>query len=54
MQLPATRAPVTLNENLAPHIVVIAGGVAGLILATRLGHLLGRSREALSRDVSLS
>jgi hypothetical protein len=53
MQLPATRAPVTLNENLAPHIVVIAGGVTG-ILATRLGHLLGRSREALSRDVSLS
>ena len=42
MQLPATRAPVTLSENLAPHIVVVGGGVAGLILATRLGHLLGR------------
>ena len=31
-----------MNENLTPHIVVVGGGVAGLTLATRLGHLLGR------------
>ena len=30
------------NEREAPHIVVVGGGVAGLILATRLGHMLGR------------
>src|SRR3984893_15370976 len=45
MQLPATRPPVT-NEQMAPHIVVVGGGVAGLILATRLGHSLGRRRLA--------
>jgi NADH dehydrogenase len=45
MQLPATRPPVT-NEHAAPHIVVVGGGVAGLILATRLGHSLGRRRLA--------
>jgi len=30
------------NEREAPRIIVVGGGVAGLILATRLGHLLGR------------
>jgi NADH:quinone reductase (non-electrogenic) len=30
------------NEREVPHIIVVGGGVAGLILATRLGHLLGR------------
>jgi NADH dehydrogenase len=30
------------NEREVPHISVVGGGVAGLILATRLGHLLGR------------
>jgi NADH:ubiquinone reductase (H+-translocating) len=29
-----------------PHIVIVGGGVAGLILATRLGHVLGRRRLA--------
>jgi NADH:ubiquinone reductase (H+-translocating) len=42
MQLPTTRPPVKPNEHDAPHIVVVGGGVAGLILVTRLGHLLGR------------
>jgi NADH:ubiquinone reductase (H+-translocating) len=42
MQLPATRPPVKPNEHKAPHIVVVGGGVAGLILATRIGRLLGR------------
>src|SRR5690348_8711420 len=41
MQLPAT-TPLKPNEHEAPHIVVVGGGVAGLILATRLGHGLGR------------
>lgn len=30
------------NVHPAPHIIVVGGGVAGLILATRLGHVLGR------------
>jgi NADH:ubiquinone reductase (H+-translocating) len=30
------------NERQAPRILVVGGGVAGLILATRLGHVLGR------------
>jgi NADH:ubiquinone reductase (H+-translocating) len=30
------------NVDQPPHIVVVGGGVAGLILATRLGHELGR------------
>jgi NADH:quinone reductase (non-electrogenic) len=30
------------NEQRAPHIIVVGGGVAGLILVTRLGHVLGR------------
>src|SRR5215467_13828736 len=42
MQLPASKPPVKPNEHQAPHIVVVGGGVAGLILATRLGHLLGQ------------
>ena len=46
MQLPTTRPLVKLNEQTAPHIVVVGGGVAGLILATRLGHSLGRRRLA--------
>ena len=45
MQLPATRPPV-MNEQMAPRIVVVGGGVGGLILASRLGHSLGRRRLA--------
>jgi NADH dehydrogenase len=30
------------TERGVPRIIVVGGGVAGLILATRLGHLLGR------------
>ena len=30
------------NEQRAPHIIIVGGGVAGLILVTRLGHVLGR------------
>ena len=41
-QVSATRLPAKLTEHVAPHIVVVGGGVAGLILATRLGHSLGR------------
>jgi NADH dehydrogenase len=29
-----------------PHVIIVGGGVAGLILATRLGHVLGRRRLA--------
>jgi 2-polyprenyl-6-methoxyphenol hydroxylase-like FAD-dependent oxidoreductase len=46
MQLPANTPPVKPNEHEAPHIVVVGGGVAGLILATRLGRLLGRHGRA--------
>jgi 2-polyprenyl-6-methoxyphenol hydroxylase-like FAD-dependent oxidoreductase len=42
MQPDAARPPMKPNQHKAPHIVVVGGGVAGLILATRLGHLLGR------------
>ena len=42
MQPDAARPPIKPNQHEAPHIVVVGGGVAGLILATRLGHLLGR------------
>src|SRR5580693_5553214 len=45
MELPATRPPV-ISEQMAPHIVVVGGGVGGLILASRLGHSLGRRRLA--------
>jgi NADH:ubiquinone reductase (H+-translocating) len=34
--------PVKPNESQKPSIVVVGGGVAGLVLATRLGHVLGR------------
>ena len=37
-RIPATSSPVNPSEREAPHIVVVGGGVAGLILATRLGH----------------
>ena len=30
------------NEHRPPRILVVGGGVAGLILVTRLGHVLGR------------
>jgi len=30
------------NEHQGPRILVVGGGVAGLILVTRLGHALGR------------
>jgi NADH dehydrogenase len=33
---------VKSNVHQAPRIIVVGGGVAGLILATRLGHVLGR------------
>jgi len=36
-----------LNERQAPRVLVVGGRVAGLILATRLGHVLGR--RALAR-----
>lgn len=42
MRLAATRSPMKPNEGEAPHILIVGGGVAGLILATRLGHKLGR------------
>jgi NADH:quinone reductase (non-electrogenic) len=41
VKLPATRPPMKPTEREVPRIVVVGGGVAGLILATRLGHLLG-------------
>lgn len=46
MRLPAASSPVKPDEHAAPHIVVVGGGVAGLILATRLGRSLGRHRLA--------
>jgi NADH:ubiquinone reductase (H+-translocating) len=42
MQVAAMRSPVKPSERKAPHIVVVGGGVAGLVLATRLGRKLGR------------
>jgi NADH dehydrogenase len=42
----AARVPAKQSERAAPHIVVVGGGVAGLILATRLGHSLGRRGHA--------
>ena len=41
MNLPTTRPQVKPAEREVPRVVVVGGGVAGLILATRLGHLLG-------------
>jgi NADH:ubiquinone reductase (H+-translocating) len=43
-QLPATKPPT--NERAVPHIVIVGGGVAGMILATRLGGSLGRRGRA--------
>jgi NADH dehydrogenase len=46
-QCPDTERSVKPSEREeAPHIVVVGGGVAGLILATRLGDLLGRRGRA--------
>ena len=46
MEMPPRKAGTKLTERAAPHIVVVGGGVAGLILATRLGHSLGRRKLA--------
>ena len=46
MRLAATRSPMKPNEGELPHILIVGGGVAGLILATRLGHSLGRRNLA--------
>jgi NADH:ubiquinone reductase (H+-translocating) len=46
MRLAATRVPTRPTAPELPHIVIVGGGVAGLILATRLGHVLGRRRLA--------
>ena len=45
-RLPATSSPVNPSEREVPHVVVVGGGVAGLILATRLGHSLRRRNLA--------
>jgi NADH dehydrogenase len=41
-----TRAVVKPSERDVPHIVVVGGGAAGLILSTRLGNSLGRRGRA--------
>jgi NADH dehydrogenase len=41
---PATQTK--LKEPKVPHIVIVGGGVAGLVLATRLGDALGRRGQA--------
>jgi NADH:quinone reductase (non-electrogenic) len=46
MRLPATNPRLKLNRGEVPHIVIVGGGVAGIILATRLGRLLGRRGRA--------
>jgi NADH:ubiquinone reductase (H+-translocating) len=46
MRVAATRSPVKPSERKAPHIVVVGGGVAGLVLATRLGHSMARRGQA--------
>ena len=48
VQLPATKPRVKPNRGEVPHIVVVGGGVAGIILATRLGRLLGAAVEPAS------
>jgi NADH dehydrogenase len=40
--LPAGRGRGKPNHRQAPCIVIVGGGIAGLMLATRLGHVLGR------------
>ena len=50
IQLAVARPPIKRSGHKAPHVVVVGGGVAGLILATRLGHSLsccGRARVSL-------
>src|ERR1700740_2879513 len=42
VQLSAIKPQVKPNRSEVPHIVVVGGGVAAIILATRLGRLLGR------------
>ena len=46
VQLSAIKPRVKPNRSEVPHIVVVGGGVAGIILATRLGRLLGRRGRA--------
>ena len=46
VHLPAAEPRVKPNQGELPHIVVVGGGVAGIILATRLGRLLGRRGRA--------
>jgi NADH:quinone reductase (non-electrogenic) len=46
VQLPATKPRLKPNRGEVPHIVVVGGGVAGIILATRLGRLLGCRGQA--------
>src|ERR1700730_17359464 len=46
VQLPATKPRVKPNRGEVPQIDVVGGGVAGIILATRLGRLLGRRGRA--------
>src|SRR5262245_5483317 len=43
---PAKNLPVKPKEREAPHIVVVGGGVAGLLVVTRLGRVLGRRGRA--------
>jgi NADH:ubiquinone reductase (H+-translocating) len=42
VRVPADMQSMKPNERQAPRILIVGGGVAGLILATRLGHALGR------------
>ena len=49
VQLSAEKPRVKQNRGEVPHIVLVGGGVAGIILATRLGRLLGlRGRARVS------
>jgi NADH:ubiquinone reductase (H+-translocating) len=45
-EISSRKSGTRLNERDAPRIVVVGGGVAGLILATRLGHKLARRHLA--------
>jgi NADH:ubiquinone reductase (H+-translocating) len=46
VNLPVVSLPMKLKERKVPHIIIVGGGVAGLILATRLGHVLSRRGHA--------
>src|SRR6201997_1050686 len=46
VQLSAIKPRVKPNRSEVPHIVVVGGGVAGIVLATRLGRSLGRRGRA--------